>query len=150
MFFTYVHHIMYNMMYWCTLQVYWINYECYVWCYVCIMLILISSSSGWLGIPVHRPDDFFCEHMKSDSHMAKVRVLIETVICCNEIKEAVISYNVAYGSLPSYLLSPSSLIIISIYIYIIITTTTIIIIRITIIITTIVILYVLIRLRIGC
>jgi rRNA-processing protein EBP2 len=25
-----------------------------------------------LGVPVHRPDDYFCENMKSDVHMAKV------------------------------------------------------------------------------
>ncbi len=26
-----------------------------------------------LGVPVYRPHDFFCEHVKSDAHMAKVR-----------------------------------------------------------------------------
>ena len=25
-----------------------------------------------LGLPIHRPHDFFCEHMKSDAHMARV------------------------------------------------------------------------------
>jgi rRNA-processing protein EBP2 len=26
-----------------------------------------------LGVPLHRPHDYFCEHVKSDSHMDRVR-----------------------------------------------------------------------------
>ena len=28
------------------------------------------------GVPVSRPTDFFCEHVKSDAHMAKVCVCV--------------------------------------------------------------------------
>lgn len=24
------------------------------------------------GVPIHRPDDYFCENVKDDAHMAKV------------------------------------------------------------------------------
>jgi rRNA-processing protein EBP2 len=29
-----------------------------------------------LGIPTRRPNDFFCENVKTDSHMAKVKLFI--------------------------------------------------------------------------
>jgi hypothetical protein len=30
------------------------------------------SKLSELGIPIHRPDDYFCENVKDDLHMAKV------------------------------------------------------------------------------
>ena len=31
------------------------------------------------GLPIHRPNDYFCENMKTDAHMAKIKdkLLIE-------------------------------------------------------------------------
>ena len=42
---------------------------------------LMAVKSGYsllqsLGVPVHRPHDFFCEQVKSDAHMAKVGLIV--------------------------------------------------------------------------
>jgi hypothetical protein len=38
-------------------------------------IMAVKTGSNLLesvGVPLHRPHDYFCEHIKSDAHMAKV------------------------------------------------------------------------------
>jgi rRNA-processing protein EBP2 len=34
------------------------------------------------GLPVRRPNDYFCENVKSDAHMTKVRTVLHASFYC--------------------------------------------------------------------